>query len=298
MFPFFNTKRQRFGWIIVNFAVHLSGTEVKTEKYILLLVPFVGWLLASCSDLFDVHPYDVNFESDAGINERQIARIESTFASKDTLRVAFISDTHGWYSETRDEVADLNLRSNIDFVVHCGDLTDTGTTKEFEWCRDILNGLRYPYVALIGNHDFLGTGNQTYGAMFGRMDFAFIAARVKFVCLNTNATEYDYMAAVPNFDFMEEEMTRDSTRFDRTIVVMHAPPYSDQFNNNVCKAFRRYLDFFPGLMCCVYGHNHTNTIDDIYHDGLAFYGIDCAEHRNYRIFTITKDGYEVEQIVY
>jgi len=31
---------------------------------------------------------------------------------------------------------------------------------------------------------------------------------------------------------------------------------------------------------------------------LLFYGIDCAEHRNYRIFTITKDGYEVEQIRY
>jgi len=253
-------------------------------------------MLTACDDVFQTHPYDVNFDGETSINAINIATIESRFANKDTMRVAFISDTHGWYSDAKDQIASLNQRTDIDFVVHCGDLTDTGTAKEYEWCRDILNDMHYPYVALIGNHDFLGTGDQAYETMFGEMNFSFIASRVKFVCLNTNATEYDYMAAVPNFDYMEEEFVKDSARFNRTIVVMHAPPYSDQFNNNVCKAFRRYLDFFPGLMCCVYGHEHNDAVGDIYGDGLMFYGIDCAQHRNYRIFTITKDGYEVEQI--
>lgn len=255
-------------------------------------------LLTSCDDLFDTHPYDINYDGETDINAKQITKIESQFADKDTLRVAFISDTHGWYSDTKDEVADLNQRTNIDFVIHCGDLTDTGTTKEYEWSRNILQGLQHPYVALIGNHDYLGTGDQAYHVLFGPVDFSFIASHIKFVCLNTNATEYDYMAAVPNFDFMEDEVTKDSADFDRTVIVMHAPPYSDQFNNNVCKAFRRYLDFFPGLMCCIYGHNHHDTVDEIYNDGLLFYGIDCAKHRNYRIFTFTPDGYEVEQVCY
>ena len=261
-------------------------------------------LLASCDDVFQTHPYDVHSNGEHNLNTKNMARIEEAFTDNDTLRIAFISDTHLWHSDARDEVADVN-HMNVDFVVHCGDLTDTGTTKEFEWSRDILNGLRMPYVALIGNHDFLGTGDQTYSVMYGKMDFSFIAARVKFVCLNTNATEYDYMAAVPNFDFMEEETTRDSARFDRTVIVMHAPPYSDQFNNNVCKAFRRYLDFFPGLMCCVYGHCHGDDVGSLYDDDLrqsvrtvVFWGIDCAEHRNYRIMTITPDGYEMEQIRY
>lgn len=271
----------------------LSMQRIKKGKWWLLL-----FIFTSCSDMFDTHPYDVHFRGDTDINPRQIETIERTFALKDTLRVAFISDTHMWHADARAEVADLNRRTDIDFVVHCGDLTDAGTSKEFEWSRDILGQLRYPYVALIGNHDYLGTGDHAYSVMFGPMDFAFIASRIKFVCLNTNATEYDYMAAVPNFDFMEEEMTRDSARFDRTVVIMHAPPYSDQFNNNVCKAFRRYLDFFPGLMCCIYGHNHNDKIEDIYQDGLLFYGIDCAEDRNYRIFTFTPYGYEQEQVYY
>lgn len=254
-------------------------------------------LLSSCSGgVFDTHPYDVDISGETGINARQMSVIESKFANKDTLRVAFISDTHLWLSDAKDQVEDVNRRKNVDFVVHCGDLTDTATEVEFEWSRDILSDLNYPFVALIGNHDFLGTGDQTYEVMYGPMDFSFIAGRVKFLCLNTNATEYDYLAAIPNFDWMEEEMTKDSDRFDRTVIIMHAPPYSDQFNNNVCKAFRRYLDYFPGLMCCVYGHNHDDTVSDFYNDGLIFYGIDCAQHRNYRILTITPDGYEMEQI--
>lgn len=253
---------------------------------------------SSCKEVFFTHPYDVDYGGEKHHNERAIAEIESRFAQSDTLRIAFISDTHGWYFDTRAEVAAINKRNDIDFVVHCGDLTDTGTKKEFEWSRKILTDIKVPYVALIGNHDFLGTGDQSYQVLYGKLDFSFIAARVKFVCLNTNATEYDYMAAVPNFDFMEQEMTTDTAKFDRTIVIMHAPPYSDQFNNNVAKAFRRYLSFFPGLMCCMFAHDHTNATRDIYQDGLMFYGVDCAEHRNYRIMTIRKEGYDEEVVYY
>lgn len=252
-------------------------------------------LLSSC---FESHPYDVNIEGDKDINARQMAVIESQCANKETFRVAFISDNHLWLNDLRDEVEDLNRREDIDFVVHCGDLTDTATEEEFEWSRDILLGLHYPFVVLIGNHDFLGTGNQTYSKMYGEMNFSFIAGRVKFVCLNTNATEYDYLAAVPNFDYMEAQMTERKEMFDRTIVVMHAPPFGDQFNNNVNKAFRRYLDLFPGLMFCVNGHDHGDKVSAPYDDDLIFYGIDCATHRNYRIFTIKPDGYEVEQIYF
>ncbi len=263
----------------------------------MILTVFASCLFSACEDVFDIHPYDVNIKGKKGINAQQITVIETKYADKDTMRVAFISDTHLWLSDARDQVADVNKR-HVDFVVHCGDLTDTGTSKEFEWSRKTLMQLHMPFVALIGNHDFLGTGNQAYEVMYGPLDFSFIAGRVKFVCLNTNAAEYDYLAAVPNFDFMEEEMVKDSALFDRTILVMHAPPYSNQFNNNVCKAFRRYLDYFPGLMCCVYGHNHDDAVSDLYNDGLLFYGIDCALHRHYRIFTITPDGYEVENITY
>lgn len=253
-------------------------------------------LLAGCKDVFQYHPYDVRFDGERDINSRNIARIEETLRDRDTLTVAFISDTHGWYSDAEDIIADINKRPEIDFVIHGGDLTDCGTTREFVWQRDVLSKLRPPYVALIGNHDFLGTGDEVYTVMYGPADFSFIAARIKFVCLNTNATEYDYMAAVPNFDFMEEQLTADSTSFDRTIICMHARPYCDQFNNNVAKAFEHYVTMFPGILFCLYGHDHSFNVEDIYGDGIIYYGVTSAEHRAYYIFTITPDDYTYEVV--
>ena len=266
------------------------------DRIIKMLCLFTTLMLISCDDVFDVHPYDVNIKGETHINATNISKIKDLCKDKDTLKIAFISDTHGWYSDFKDEVADINRRSNIDLVIHCGDITDTGTTKEYEWARSIFNKLNVLHVALIGNHDFLGTGDQAYHVMFGDNDFSFIAGRVKFVCLNTNATEYDYLASVPNFDFMESELKSDSADFDRTVIVMHARPGSEQFNNNVSKAFNYFVHLFPGIMFCVSGHEHATQADELFNDKLMWYGVDCAQHRKYDIFTITKEGYKYEVV--
>ena len=255
-------------------------------------------LFSGCKGFFDTHPYDTNYSGETGINATRIAVIEEQFRSVDTLRVAFISDSHLWLDDFEDMVSSVNEHKDVDFVIHCGDLTDTGTTKEFCLARDILGGLNVPYVALIGNHDFLGTGETVYKGMFGSVDFSFIADSIKFVCVNTNAIEYSYVAAVPDLDFMEQQATADSARFNRTIIVMHAPPYCEVFNNNIAKAFEHYVHYFPGLMFCVYGHNHTLDQSDIFEDGVVYYSVDCAEHRNYYIFTITREGYNYEVVYF
>lgn len=160
----------------------------------------LAFSLAACDKgLFEVHPYDSNYKGGTGLNATNVSRIEDSLSGRDTIRVAFISDTHLWHKEFSEEVKSINANDSIDFVVHCGDFTDTGTTREYEWGWDIIRQLNKSYVVLIGNHDFLGTGDAVWKKMFGPdLDFSFIAARIKFVCINTNATEYDYMAAVPN----------------------------------------------------------------------------------------------------
>lgn len=50
-------------------------------------------------------------------------------------------------------------RSDIDFVVHGGDVTDFGATKVYLWSRDLLKTLNKLFVTLLGNHDCWGTGN-------------------------------------------------------------------------------------------------------------------------------------------
>ncbi len=255
------------------------------------------FLLAACDTVFDVHPYDVNVDGDKQVNAANIKKIEEAVKGKDTIRFAVISDSHQWLDDLKDEVGDINRRNDsLDFVIHCGDLSDFGATREFQWTRDHLEKLQIPFVALLGNHDCLGTGNQSYNVIFGDPDFSFIAGRVKFLCLNTNAIEYDYSRPVPNFDFIEEQSTAESFRFDRTVVCMHAAPFSEQFNNNVAKVFNYYTHQLPGLMFCLYGHGHHSRQDDLFGDGNIYYQVSSAANREYYIFTITPKGYHYELI--
>ena len=268
---------------------------MKIKKAAFFLMAF-SLLAAGCDTVFDVHPYDVRVNGDTDINASQIEKIEKNTKDKDTIRLAFISDSHQWLDDLTTEINDINQRDSIDFVVHGGDISDFGATREFEWTRSKMMKLNKPFVVLLGNHDCLGTGNQTYEAMFGKPDFSFIAGRVKFVCLNTNAIEYDYSSPVPNFDFMDEELEADSADYDRTVVCMHAAPYSEQFNNNVAKVFNYYIHRFPQLMFCLYGHGHHTEQNDIFEDGTIFYQVGNAPKHQYYIFTITPSGYKYEII--
>ena len=99
---------------------------------------------------------------------------------------------------------------------------------------------------------------------------------------------------MPTFDFMEAERSADSTDFDRTVVCMHAAPYSEQFNNNVAKVFNYYIHQFPGLMFCLDGHGHHTKQEDLYGDGTIFYMAASSSFRQYYIFTITPNGYHYE----
>ncbi len=276
---------------MTRFRLHIAGGVYALVSVLLCIA------LSGCDELMDYHPYSTNLSGEHDINANNIAVIEPLTLDKDTMRIAFISDTHDWYDDIEDEVNDINARTDIDFVVHCGDLTDAGFTKEFQWARERLEKLNVPYVALIGNHDFLGTGTDSYEWMFGPLNFSFIAGRVKFVCIDTNAMEYNFEASVPNLDFMKTEATTDTTLFDRTVVVMHVPPHALEFNQNVLDAFNYYLQYMPGLMFCVFGHNHSNENVRYYEDNVMFHGVDCADHRNYKIFTIIGEVYG-EEIIY
>ena len=150
----------------------------------------------------------------------------------------------------------------------------------------------------VGNHDCLGTGEETYRAVFGDPNFSFIAGRIKFVCLNTNAMEFDYSRPIPDFTFLENEITDRKDEFDKTVVSMHVRPYADQFNNNVARVFHRYVTEFPGIQFCTAAHEHHVFEENLFEDGIMYYMSDCMKNRNYYVFTITPDGYEREVVYF
>ena len=253
--------------------------------------------LTACG-MFDTHPYDVNLSGERDVNAHNIAKIEQNLKGKTTIRFAVMGDSQRWYDETEIFVDSINARGDIDFVIHGGDISDFGVTEEFLWQRDILNKMKVPYVVIIGNHDCQGTGDDAYEGIFGETNFSFIAGDVKFVCLNTNALEYDYTKPVPDLNFLENEVTSRQGEFDKTVISMHARPLCDQFNNNVAKVFEYYIKMFPGLQFCTVAHDHKITVEQYFNDGVMYYGSDCMKNRNYLLFTITPKGYEREVVYF
>ena len=257
-------------------------------------------VLVACAgcEMFDYHPYDGDISGETGINAKNISRIEEATAGKTTIRFVWMGDTQRFYDETEQFVAEINARNDIDFVMHGGDITDFGATNEFVWVRDIMNRLNVPYVALLGNHDCLANGEEIYRTVFGKENFSFLAGNVKFVCLNTNALEFDYNHPVPDFQYLERQLHDEREGHEKTIMAMHVRPYSEQFNNNVAWVFQDVITRFPGLQFCINAHEHHVQEEDLFNDGVMYYGCGSMETRSYYVFTITPDDYTYEVVEY
>lgn len=257
------------------------------------------FILGGC-ETFEYHPYDARLENKyRDINKKNIERIQKNDRNRDTVRFVFMGDTQRWYDETEAMVKDINSRQGIDFVVHGGDISDFGLKKEFCWMHDILEQLTIPYVAIVGNHDLLGTGGDIYRAMYGELNFAFYCGGIKFVCLNTNALEFDYATPVPDFEFIRQEiMDTIKTDYRQTVVMMHSQPGNMVFNNNVRYVFHEYLKRFRNLRFCLHAHEHHLMKNDLFGDGIWYYGSDAIKNRNYLLFTVTRENYSYEVVYF
>lgn len=256
---------------------------------------FIISILTSC-EMFDYHPYDTHITGEKNINDKNIVIIESRLASKDTIRFVGTGDSQRWYDETEDLVKNINARGDVDFVIHGGDISDFGITDEFEWQRDILSKLNCPYVVVIGNHDYLGTGEDAFEAVFGQHNFTFVAGKTRFVCIDTNYNDNeDPSVPLPDFTFLENIITDTlDTSYEKSVICMHGVPYTEVFNNNVAKPFALYCHNLRNLLFGVGAHEHVTKNKEI--DGIKYYISTCQKDREYNLFTITPSGYEVETI--
>ena len=216
---------------------------------------FAMLLFLSSCDRFEYHPYDTKGLSATNVNAANIERIRANDNSSDTLRFILVGDTQRHYDETEDFVKAINKRTDIDFVIHGGDVSDFGLSKEYEWMYDIMKKIEVPVVTLIGNHDVIGHGKDIYLELYGDCNFSFVTHRTRFIFLNTNALEFDYSTPVPDFDYMLS-FVDDTVGIENTIVAMHVPPYNIEFNNNAALMFNYIVESYKNVRFCLHAHTH------------------------------------------
>ena len=150
---------------------------------------------------------------------------------------------------------------------------------------------------MLGNHDILGNGMDVFLKVYGKENFSFRAGNTKFVCMNTNALEFDYSHPVPDFTFMYNEL-QDTVGCSRTVPVMHVQPFNVEFNNNVAHGFHLLLQEFPGVEFCLHAHSHSLLHKELFDDGIPYIGCAAMKDKNYLLFTLTPGGYEYEVVYY
>ena len=112
--------------------VKILATQKSYIHYLLHMIQHLlkdGILVICCSlmvacDMIDYHPYDTKIDGVHNINQQNCERIKQQCANRSSIKFAVISDTQRWYDETKDVVSSINNRTDIDFVIHCGDISD------------------------------------------------------------------------------------------------------------------------------------------------------------------------------
>lgn len=260
-----------------------------------ILILLACLAMSSC-EYIEYHPYQTSVSGKTGINVRNCERIAANCSGRRQIRFVFMTDTQRWYDQTRDAVKAINRLDSIDFVILGGDMTDFGLRKEFCLMRDIFEKLDVPYVSLIGNHDCIGTGEDVFRKIFGPTDFAFTAADTRFICLNTNALEYDYSTDIPDMRFIENQVSGMPDGIKHTVAVMHVRPNAYEFNHNLSVPFHNALKRAVGLEFCLFGHEHRTVEEELFDDGIPYIGCTCIEDREFLLFTINENGYEYRKV--
>lgn len=132
-----------------------------------------------------------NFQSFAPI---RIAHAQGAGGAEQTVRIAYISDSHLYDRKINDRfvrsllraVDDVNgLDQQPDFVFYGGDLAQLGQESELELGKQILSSLKAPMRIMVGEHDWFLDLGEKWRSLFGEPTYSFDLKGVHFVVLQS-----------------------------------------------------------------------------------------------------------------
>lgn len=148
---------------------------------------------------------------------------------------------------------------------------------------------------VVGNHDLVSNGNDSYLEMFGNYNFSFIYGRHKFIFINTNSREYEFNGKVPDILWLENELIP-SDEFERAVVVFHTPPFDNDFDSELEQPFVNALIRHKNILFVTHGHLHSYNYFHPYGNDLPFVNTAGPEHMQFVIIKIYNHEFTVDNI--
>ena len=266
---------------------------MKKYRFIIWIMLFLP--LQACDDLFEYSPYVIDFdEHETNLTQKNISLLLANEVP-DTLTIALAGDSHRFYDESEEVVSTINNHYDMDFFIHTGDIADFGIPRQYQWGNDIFSKLNAPYFVVVGNHDLVSNGNDSYLEMFGDYNFTFVYGRYKFIFINTNSREYEFNGKVPDIGWFEKEITP-SKDFEKAVVVFHTPPFDNDFDSELEEPFVTALSRYNNVLFATHGHLHSYNFSYPYGADLPFVNTASPEKKDFVILKIFNHEFTVDII--
>lgn len=186
---------------------------------------------------------------------------ESVFGQT-AFKFAQVTDTHvggqTGADDLRRTVKDLNLSTDLDFVILSGDVTEFGSDEELLLAKQILDSLRLPLYILPGNHDsnWSESGANSFRKIFGGESFFFEHKGYQFLGTTSGPNMRMSPGQIPreNIVWLDSVFTANSNTDIPLISINHYP--LDTSLNNWFELTDRLHDRNVQMALC--GHGHSN----------------------------------------
>ena len=162
-----------------------------------------------------------------------------------------------------------------DFVVICGDLVNSATTKSFADFNDVKSGFAVPCHCAPGNHDVSNSPSslKRYRELIGKDYFSFEHKGFTFVIANSQMWKGGASKETGAQDaWLKATLAAASQKRHGIFLVVHQPLFvkdpdeKDEYYNIPLAKRRELLDLFKkhGVVAVLAGHTHKTMIQD-YH---------------------------------
>jgi predicted phosphodiesterase len=248
----------------------------------------------SCDPWFAFSPFEANLdEVYHGTTEKNLNRINALDAGDSKpFKIAVLSDPHYHYSKLSDALVHINRNDDYIFAIVTGDLTENGLMQEFIFFHQRMDHLKIPYLAVIGNHDYLSNGEKVYSQMYGAQNYSFVFNNVKFVMFDNTTIESE---KDPDMEWLAGAILNDHG-YDHVIPFSHIPPYDVQMKHQK-QSFHDLL-VNNGISISVHGHRHEFSVEETFGDGVQYITVSSPQKRTYTELSITPGAVGIRKIEY
>lgn len=180
------------------------------------------------------------------------------------VRYAHVTDTHvgsqTGSSDLTKTVNDINLQSDLDFVLLTGDITEFGSDDELLEAKKIISKLKIPCYIVPGNHDskWSESGNNSFVKIFGAEQFAFEKGGYLFIGTASGPNMRMAPGLVPREQIVFlDSVIKNRKQVSQPVIFVNHYPLDESLAN-----WYKVIDLLKSanIQLTLLGHGHTNRV--------------------------------------